>query len=102
MAESTRDNLTKSSTWMRLIYIILFTITFNVAEVVVAVITIVQFFTVLLSGGTPNKRLQDFGRTLGTYLRQVVSFLTYESDDKPFPIGEWPESVPGDGTVAKT
>ena len=102
MAESTRDNLTKSSTWMRLIYIILFSITFNVAEVVIVVITVVQFFTVLLSGGDPNKRLQDFGRTLGAYLRQVVSFLTYESDDKPFPIGAWPETVEDGGTVAKT
>lgn len=104
MADDTRENLTKSSTWIRLIYIVLFSITFNVAELVIAVITVVQFFTVLLSGGDPNKRLQDFGRTLGAYLRELVAFLTYESDDKPFPVGPWPEAEDhsGKGKVAKT
>ncbi len=104
MAENTRANLTKSSTWTRLIFIVLFSITFNVAEVVIAVITVVQFFTVLLSGGEPNKRLQDFGRTLGAYLRELVAFLAYESDDKPFPVGPWPETedTVGKGKVAKS
>ena len=105
MADDTRSNLTKSSTWTRLIYIVLFTITFNVAEVVIAVITIIQFFTALFTGGTPNKRLQDLGGMMGAYVREVVAFLTYETEDKPFPIGDWPETAPGKsgkkGKVAK-
>jgi len=90
MADDTRANLTKGSTWTRLIYIILFTITFKMAGLIIGIITLVQFVTALITGGTVNQRLQDFGGMLGLYLRQVVAYLTYTSDEKPFPIGPWP------------
>ena len=94
MADDTRANLTKGSTWTRLLYIILYSITFKVAGFVVAIITLIQFVTALLNGGTPNKRLQDLGRVLAAYLRDVTAYLTYESDEKPFPIGDWPDTEP--------
>jgi len=90
MADDMRANLTKGSTWTRLIYIILFSITFKVAGFIIAIITLVQFVTALINGGTANNRLQEFGGTLALYLRQVVDYLTYASDEKPFPIGPWP------------
>jgi len=93
MADDTRANLTKGSTWTRLIYIVLFSIAFKVTGFVVAIITLVQFVTALLNGGTPNKRLQDLGRLLAAYMRDVIAFLTYESDEKPFPIGDWPDTA---------
>ncbi len=102
MTADIRASLTKTSTWTRLIYMILFGVAFNVAEMVIAVVAVVQFFTVLLGGEGPNRRLQDFGGALGAYLRQVISFLTYESDEKPFPIGAWPETIADNGKVIKT
>lgn len=101
MADDTRANLTKGSTWTRLIYIVLFTVTFNVAEVVIAVITLIQFFTALFTGGKPNERLRELGGMMATYVREVVAFLTYETDDKPFPIGEWPQATSGKSKVVK-
>ncbi len=97
MADNTRANLTKTSTWTRLIYIILFTITFRLAGLVIGMITLIQFFTVLLGGDAPNARLKSFGRKLAAYVSQVIAFLTYASDNKPFPIGEWPDNADENG-----
>ncbi|MEP3247573.1 MAG: DUF4389 domain-containing protein [Sneathiella sp.] len=89
METQTEQNLKSKSTWGRLLYIILYAICFNVAEIVLAAIAIVQFFSSLITGA-PLKQLRSFGTALSDYLRQLADFLTYASDAKPFPVGPWP------------
>ena len=95
MQDQTRDNLSNKSTWMRLIYIVLFAIAFNIAEILIAIITVVQFFAVLFTK-SPNARLQTLGGDLGGYIRDVAAFLTYQSDHMPYPVSDWgqPEPTP--------
>jgi hypothetical protein len=38
-----------------------------------------------------SERLRAFGASLGEYLRQIVRFITYNSEDMPFPFADWPE-----------
>ena len=90
MDKSTEDNLKSKTTWKRLLFIILFSICFNVAEIVLAAIAIVQFFSSLITGA-PLAQLQKFGTSLATYLKEIADFLTYARNDKPFPIGQWPK-----------
>ncbi|OEJ65940.1 DUF4389 domain-containing protein [Magnetovibrio blakemorei] len=93
MENQTRDNLTDKSTWMRLLYIALFTLAFNIAELLIAITVLVQFFSVLFTK-KPNQRLQTLGRDLGAYVQDVVWFLTYQSDHMPYPISDWgPQSA---------
>jgi hypothetical protein len=70
---------------------LLFAVLFNVAEVVLAAVAIFQLLAQLLTGGV-NRRLQAFGANLAAYLHEITAFLTYASEDKPFPIGPWPGS----------
>lgn len=88
MEDQTRDNLTDKSTWMRLLYIALFTLAFNIAELLIAITVVVQFFSVLFTK-KPNERLQTLGGDLAAYVRDVVCFLTYQSDHMPYPISDW-------------
>ncbi len=88
MEDNTRKNLSDLSTWTRVLYIALYVIAFNVAEAVIAAITIIQFFTVLLTGRV-NTKLAELGSSVGDYLAEVTAFLTYKSDHKPFPVSEW-------------
>ena len=41
MDETRKKNLTNTTTWMRLVYMILFAVAFNVAEIVLGVVVIV-------------------------------------------------------------
>jgi Domain of unknown function (DUF4389) len=90
MTDDVKSHVKSKSTWTRLIFIILFAITYRVAGVVLFAITIIQFIKALITG-SPFSQLQSFGGSLAEYNRQVVEFLSFQSDDKPFPVGAWPE-----------
>lgn len=95
MSTSLRDNLARGETWIRGLYMLLFAVLFNVAEIVLAAVAVFQFVAQLLTGGV-NSRLQDFGANLAEYLRQTGAFLTCAAEDKPFPMGTWPGSSTGE------
>ena len=88
--DTLKARVTDLETWKRLLYMILFGIAFQVSEVVVFAVVVVQFLFKLL-GGEPNARLAAFGRDLGIYFQQVISFLTFDSEDMPFPLAPWPD-----------
>jgi len=91
MSSHLPENLSRGSTWIRGLYMLLFAVLFNVAEFVLAAVAIFQFLAHLLTGGV-NSRLQTFGANLAAYLQETSAFLTYTDEAKPFPIGPWPGS----------
>ena len=91
MNEAFKANITKGETWMRLVYMVLFAIVVNLAELVVAVIAVVQFVSKLFSGQI-NQQLAEFGEGLSLYFREIIAFLTFQTEDKPFPFAPWPET----------
>ena len=101
MDETRKKNLTDTKTWMRLVYMILFVIAFNVAEIVLGAVVIVQFLFQLFTGQS-NERLRTLGQGLGAYIYEIIVFLTYHADDKPFPFGHWPEGAPAATSTAST
>jgi len=50
---------------------------------------ILQFLLRLLTG-EPNPELQKFGKNLGKYFSQIISFAMFNSEDVPFPFSQWP------------
>jgi len=38
----------------------------------------------------PNTRLLTFGRSLGSYVQQLVNFQSFNTEEKPFPFNDWP------------
>jgi len=85
----TKTNLADKGTWLRVIYMILFAVIFNVAELVTGVVVVIQFLFKLVTGKA-NAQLQNFGQNLATYFQQMVGFLTYHTEDMPYPFGDWP------------
>lgn len=74
--------------WVRGLYMLLMAILWHVAEVVLFTVAIVQFVFALLGG--PNERLTAFGASLASYLQQAAAYLTFASDELPFPFSDWP------------
>ncbi len=68
---------------------ILFTVIFGVAELVLTVIVVVQFLFKLLRG-EEIRRLSEFGADLGDYFRAIILFLSYRTENMRYPFGEWP------------
>ena len=83
------DNLSRGATWKRGLFMLLFLLIYGVTEVLVSAVVVLQFFFVLFSG-EQNVRLREFGSSLSAYVYQTMSYWTYNSEEKPFPFGEWP------------
>lgn len=79
----------KRNIWIRALFMLLMAGVLHVSGTVLFVVTVIQFVIVLLNG-TPNMRLVAFGRSMGIYFRQIVDFLTFVTEDIPFPFNEWP------------
>ncbi len=85
------ENLTRGQTWLRGLFMLLFVLIYGITEILVAAVAVLLFFFVLISG-KQNERLRDFGSSLSTYVYQIMSYWTYNSEERPFPFSEWPGS----------
>jgi hypothetical protein len=91
MGNEIKNSVTNRETWIRGLFMLLFVLISGVARLVIAVVVLIQFVSVLFTGST-NTRLLDFGQSLSTYVYQITLYLTFNSEWRPFPFGEWPES----------
>lgn len=89
MNEVLKQNLTRSETWLRVLYVILFALIYTVAEIVLAAVVVVQFGFVLITGQR-NPNLLEFGASLSRFMYDVLRYFTFLSDDRPFPFQPWP------------
>jgi hypothetical protein len=83
------ENLSKRNIWIRALFMLLMGFAFQVCGTVLCFVTVIQFVLTLLSDA-PNIRLVSFGRSMGNYLRLIVNFLTFATEEVPFPFSEWP------------
>jgi hypothetical protein len=81
----------KRNIWLRGFYMLLMAFIFEVAITVMFVVAVIQFVLALLNG-TANDRLVSLGRNLGRYIRQISNFLTFASEEVPFPFSDWPSA----------
>lgn len=89
--EELKSNLLSSKHWLRLVYMLLFAVILYAAIMVVWVLVLVQFLFSLITG-LDNFKIRQFAYSLSTYIYQTLKFLTYSSDEKPFPFTDWPAS----------
>jgi len=77
------------SLWMRALFMLLMMLAYQVSVTLLFILAVIQFLIVLLNDA-PNGRLMHVGKCVGTYLKQVVQFLTFASEEVPFPFSDWP------------
>lgn len=93
MEDQTKTNILNAETWMRLLYMTVFVLLSFVARMVIWVVAVLQFLLVLVTG-EGNLNLRDLGQGTSKWTYQAFLFLTFNSDEKPFPFSDWPEIEP--------
>jgi len=99
MSDEFKQNIKDHGTWMRGLNIILFTIIYSVTEIVIALVVVFQFLSVLLTRQT-NDKLLELGMNLSTYIYQILSYVTFNSNERPFPFSDFPGKASGDSPSA--
>lgn len=104
MDKQLKANITSSELWLRLLYMVFFGVCLQLVRIVMWAIVLLQFFLTLITGAD-NEYLRNFGMTLSQYVFQVFKFLTYNTEEKPFPFSDWPTveaaSPEGDADISK-
>lgn len=100
MSDDLKQNIRERKTWLRGLYMLLFLVFYSVAEVVIFVVVAFQFVLTLLTAQT-NDRLVKLGQSLSTYQYQILTFLTFNTNQHPYPFGAWPKGAPTAKKAAK-
>ncbi len=83
-------NLKSRATWTRFLYMVLASIMVSLAGLVGSVVVVLGFLMVLFTGEV-NRELRDVGQSIAAYIYENIRFLTFNTDDRPFPFGgKWP------------
>ena len=93
MSHDIKHNIKQQSTWKRGLYMLLFSVFYQIAIAILFFIVIFQFTLKLLTGET-NDQLRQLSRSIGDYIYRIIQFLSFNSDEHPYPFGNWPESKP--------
>ena len=89
------------SAWMRGLFMLIFMFFMGVAKFVTFVVVLVQFVKVIFTSET-NQKLLGFGESLSQYQYQILRYLTYNTEEQPYPMGDWPEPTPAKPVMTET
>ncbi|MES2819021.1 MAG: DUF4389 domain-containing protein [Pseudomonadota bacterium] len=81
---------------LRILWMLLFALVWQLAELVLAGVVLLQLGYRLFYGA-PGPSLLSFGDSLCQYLAQIGRFGTFNSDEKPWPFADWPIPRPPQG-----
>ncbi len=90
MKHNVEQNIKQPSTWKRGLYILLYSICFQLSATLLFFIVFFQFMAKLITAET-NDQLRKLSRSLASYVYQLILFMSFNSNDKPYPYGDWPE-----------
>ena len=91
--------LQRESIVLRVLWMVIFAIVWQVAEILLAIVVLVQLVYRLFYGA-PNAGLLSFGDSLSQYLAQIGRFGTFNTEDKPWPFADWPTARAAQGEEA--
>jgi len=84
------ENLSEPSAWVRILFMIGFAI--GLYLIIVPIVGLLALVQALFSvfGGAPNDNLRRFGTALTLYIGEILAFLFYNRQEKPFPFSDFP------------
>jgi len=92
MDESETTPAAPRNLWLRGVQTLVLLVALYIAMWLLVIVSVVQVFAVAINDH-PNDDLRRFASSLGAYMGQIAGFGSFESDDPPFPFGDWPTAL---------
>ena len=89
--EQININLTKTSTWRRIFFMLVLMLIFSFISPLLWIVIFLQIITTLITGGS-NLHIHSFSRGLCSYLYHIALYLTFNTEELPFPFAGWQTS----------
>ena len=87
---SVKEHAKNVDTWVRGLFIIIFGVIFYVLYIVIWLLVILQFLFKVLTGNL-NENLSNFSVSLTRFAFQILLYITFQSEERPFPFSPWPK-----------
>jgi hypothetical protein len=95
------QQIERKETGIRILLTVLFVVILRAVDVVLGVIVLFQLVFTLITKRRPGDQVARFANRIITYVVQLLRYVTYQDDHRPFPFSDFPtESAPPD-TSAK-
>lgn len=85
---SKKESHINSEVLTRILVTVLFALIGWVSLWVFGVVVLVQFGFLLITGNL-NKNLKAFNAELGDYLSDIIKYVSFQKEEKPFPFQSW-------------
>ena len=85
------ENIKEPSIWVNFFLKVIYLVFLNFIVPFLGFITLLQL---LFSIGSkkPNENLVSFSKKISSYIYQIINFIPYSSDQRPWPFNSFPES----------
>lgn len=84
------EHLKSRATWTRLLFMLICYVLVTIASMVGTFVVVLGFLWVLFTGEV-NRQIQQVGQSLASYIYEIIRYLTFNTNERPFPLGnEWP------------
>ena len=95
--ETKKETEKNPEIFSRIFYTILFAFIGWMSLWVFAFVVLIQFGFLLITGQV-NKNLKGFNQEVGLFLYDMIKYLSFQTDNKPFPFRDWPYGEETDNT----
>jgi hypothetical protein len=86
----------KPEIFSRIFYTLLFSFIGWMALWVFCFVVLIQFGFLLITGQV-NTNLKGFNTEVGAFLTDLIKYLSFQTDEKPFPFRDWPYDQKSEG-----
>ena len=80
-----KENVKNPDVWLRGLFIVIFGVILSFVFGLIWLLVIFQFISKVLTGNV-NRQLADFSVGLVCYAFQILSYITFQSEERPFPL----------------
>ena len=84
-----KENAKNVDVWTRGLFIIIYGVIFYFLFFLIWLVVIFQFLMKLITTEL-NEQLLDFSDSLTKYVGQILFYITFKSEERPFPFSPWP------------
>ncbi|SEQ94875.1 protein of unknown function [Nitrosomonas sp. Nm51] len=88
----TEKSIQKNEILIRGLFMLFFIVIYSISKFLIIGVMLFQFVTILLTE-KPNEQILKFSYGLGAYIYQIIQFLSFNSEQRPFPFSKWPDGT---------
>lgn len=96
MSAEIKENVKNVDVWIRGLFIVIFGVILYFLFGLIWLLVVFQFLTKVITGNL-NQNLSNFSAGLTEYAFQILLYITFQSEERPFPFSPWPS---GEGVEA--